>query len=173
MNINTFKRNWILHYIRPEFLYLPREKSEPVKATLSFNIKVRQKRWYESSYSTQSISGYLIYLGNNKRSFKIINTMASSSIGISRLGYYAFIPLSYPSLEAPFSAKDFFIFKQEEFENKTYTIYTIDYPYRVYTFFEEEGTVQTAKARRFVIGKNVSITEGGGASWSEVYLTDL
>ena len=26
MYLSTFKRNWILHYIKPEFLYLPRGK---------------------------------------------------------------------------------------------------------------------------------------------------
>lgn len=29
MELSTFKRNWMLHYIKPEYLYLPGNENKP------------------------------------------------------------------------------------------------------------------------------------------------
>ena len=43
MYLSTFKRNWILHYIKPEFLYLPRGKRDSYKED---HIEVEKKPGY-------------------------------------------------------------------------------------------------------------------------------
>lgn len=41
MKLSTFKRNWMLHYIQPEYLYLPRNTQEPVPEPTEWRYRIK------------------------------------------------------------------------------------------------------------------------------------
>lgn len=97
MKKETLKRNWILHYIKPEYLYLPRKEKDNKKGHQVF-IYLRYGRnsnWYNLT-STQlqntvigvyNNKGELIYCTAYNNNGTIVSTLAGSGFAITKLPY--------------------------------------------------------------------------------------
>jgi hypothetical protein len=80
MKKETLKRNWILHYIKPEFLYLPRKSTPPVPPSkdghvvrLHFRFTYDGINYKEEKYSLKDNERYKtiygVYNSNNELIF--------------------------------------------------------------------------------------------------------
>lgn len=63
MRLSTFKRNWMLHYVQPEYLYLPRrtgEKPEPIPTSFLYRLYLRIRFLYrEGAAAATQVDLYL------------------------------------------------------------------------------------------------------------------
>lgn len=177
MKLSTLKRNWMLHYIKPEYLYLPRKSEEEQEScTISFTYKIYKRlNAYDEPIDTKinSLQGYLFKdnilikdsLGNNRGSTFIIN----------KKGDYYFIPyIQYRGSFIPENRK--FKISITNIRDATIFVYGIDMA-RTHLYFQSEvGGTETIQQLRSFIGINFRIDvqdEQEYYYWNSIRMADL
>ena len=174
MRTSTFKRNWMLHYIQPEYLYLPRREEEDLpncRISFVYNIYKRLGA-YENPFWTlkNSLIGYLFkdgilirdYLGNNRGSIFIIE----------KKGNYDFIPvIQYHGSFIPEKRK--FKIRIKEIKDTEILVYGIDMARNSFTFYSEQGGQDTIQQVHSFIGYDLQGNDEQGYTWKNIRMPDL
>ena len=174
MRTSTFKRNWMLHYIQPEFLYLPRREEEELpscRISFVYNIYKRLDA-YAAPLETfrNPLTGFLFkdnilirdYLGNNR----------GSIFTLTEKGNYYFIP--YPQYLGSFiPEKRKFKIRINKIKNAEILVYGIDMARTSFRFASEEGGTNILQEVRNCIAWNFQGDDEQGYTWWQIRMSDL
>ena len=186
LNLETFKRNWALHYIRPEYLYLPRQEEEkppePEGLGLIRFYTFEHNLIYNSTIEHE-IEGYLVHSRYKNIYYKIPTTETTYKNGkyYSRIyykGLYYFIPKQQYVQNNYFpSSTSYYLINVEQLDDTqpmNIMLYEYDTPYFEVEIERRNTPITTyGQMRQTVIARNISEPSPGSFSWWNVKCADL